>query len=319
MKFRVILSFIVFVSIACQVIPTPPVLERTPFSIKSQQGVSTSTGQNVIHTPTSMLTLTSTPNKIPGEMPVFTNNKNILFSNAEISYWEPTKDYSEEVKLPVSLDSVANYKVVSGLTSQQRRFLEDNGFVVIRSGDAHFTDIRERVSARFGQPYFLTSDAAFHVLHLMLSELFAVVEKYELFPRITAVVRATLEEVLSYFPLVLGTNLELDTHAAAAYLGVALKLFDPQCVLDICMEEQVNAQIEQILAAEGVQESILIPGFVDDFRAYIPSGHYGGDPDLEAYFRGVTWLYRVRFETNINDSSVTASRIPLIITLASGD
>ncbi len=316
MKFRVILFFIVIVSIACQVIPTPPPLERTPFYRKSQQSVSTSTDQNVTHTPTSILTLTSPTNKIPGEMPAFPTNKNIPFSNVEVSYWKPVNNYSEEVKLPISLDSVANSKVVSGLTSQQRRFLERNGFVAIRSGDSHFSDIRERVSSRYGQPYYLTSDAAFHALHLMLSDLFVGIEKYELYPQITAVVRATLDEALSYVSFVSGTDLELDTHLAVAYLGVALKLFDPQCTLDICMMDQVNTQIEQIMAAEGSQESNLIPGFVDDFRAYIPSGHYEGDPDLEAYFRGLTWLNRVQFKIDIEDSSVGASRIPLIITLA---
>jgi hypothetical protein len=57
---------------------------------------------------------------------------------------------------------------------------------------------------------------------------------------------------------------------------------------------------------------VLFPDFGDDYGAYKPVGHYAGDPELEAYFRGMTWFGRVNFI--LEDES--SSRVPLLITLA---
>jgi hypothetical protein len=71
------------------------------------------------------------------------------------------------------------------------------------------------------------------------------------------------------------------------------------------------------MAGGGKDYSALFPDFQDDYGAYKPVGHYASDPDLEAYFRGMTWLGRVHFllqdPTNPN---FAPSRLPLIVTLA---
>jgi len=316
MRIRFILLFVITLSLACQVIPTPPPLKDTPPSRITLETTKTLTAPETPSNPADILTPASPTVLTPGEMLSFPYQKNDPFSLVEVSIWRKEQSLVEEIALPFSLKQVENPDVVSGLTTSQRNYLEENGFVVIHSHESQFADIRERVSNQYGQPYFLTSDAALHTLQLTFEELLAVLEKEELHPRITAVVQSTLVEILSYYPLVQGTNLETDTHLTAAYLGVALKLLHPQITLEPYLEQQVNAQIEQIMTNTGIEESVLLPGFQDDFGAYIPIGHYRGEPELEAYFRGMTWLSRNHFESHITNPNSNPSRIPLIITLA---
>ncbi len=214
------------------------------------------------------------------------------------------------------MEKVANLAVAAGLTSRQRLTLSQNGFVTLHSQEAQFSALRQRVSLRFGQPYYLTIDAASHALRMSLAGLLPALEREELRRRLLVVTQATFDQLLAYLPLVRGTELESDTRLSAAYLAVAVRLLDPQAKLDPELEALVGPQVGQIASARGVETSRLIPGFQDDYRAYRPTGHYALDPDLQAYFRALTWLGRVRFSYQETQTGAQPSRLPLLVTLA---
>jgi len=216
----------------------------------------------------------------------------------------------------VDLAETTNLPVTSGLTEEQVGFLTQNGFVVIHSQEAQFNDIREQVAFRTGQPFYLTTDAAYHSLHITFDEMTKALEAQYLRRQMLAITNATLAEVQKYLPLVKGTSIEADTSLAAAYLAVASKLFNPGIQFDAEMEAQIAPPLEQIKAGGGQAPSILIPGFTDDYSAYRPVGHYAGKPALEAYFQGMTWLGRVNFRLKSDEADFVPSRAPLIITLA---
>jgi hypothetical protein len=238
------------------------------------------------------------------------------FAGIQLTSWGADSTVAADYALPVDLTQVTNPQVIAGLTEAQQEFLAKNGFVVIHSQEGQFSDIRERVSKLYGQPYFRSTDEAYHALHLTFDELLKALEKEHLRPRMVWLVQEVLGEVSSYLPLVEGTSIEADTRLAAAYLSVAAKLFDPQAVVEPDLEEIVNQQIDQIMAGEGRDISVLMPGFEDDYGAYKPVGHYAGDEALENYFRGMTWLGRVHFKLAEEGEGFTPSRTPLIITLA---
>ena len=248
-------------------------------------------------------------------MPPFPYQAGGPFADIEMPSWEPDQPYNQDLSYPVSPGMVSNWEVTAGLTTRQRAFLAQNGFVVIQNQESQFNSIRDRVSDRFGQPYYLTSDAVYHALHLTLDETLAALEREELRRRMVAVTQATLDEVQSYIPLVKDTFLEEDTLLAVAYLGVGLKLFDPDVSLQPDLEEAIKPQINQIMAARGVQSSALMPYFQDDYKAYKPVGHYSS-ADLEAYFRGMTWFGRVLFRLQGTPPDFVTSRLPLIVTMA---
>lgn len=239
------------------------------------------------------------------------------FAGIRLEKWTPQGPSQLGPTLPLELEQITNAGVIEGLTESQRAFLSRNGFAVLHTGESQFSQIRDQVAKYYGQPYYLTTDAAYHALHLTFDDLLKALEREQLRPRLLALTQATLTEVLSYLPQVQGSAIEEDTRLAAAYLAVGLKLLDPQTQVEPQLEPQVSAQLAQIAAGGGVEVSALIPSFKDDYGAYKPVGHYADDPELEAYFRGMTWFGRVHFKLkDPADPTFRPSRAPLIITLA---
>ncbi len=219
--------------------------------------------------------------------------------------------------LPIDLTTVGNPGVIAGLTADQNAFLSEQGFLVTPSQDEQFYQIRERVSKIYGQPYYLTTDAAYHALHLTFDTLLKELEKERFRPQMIAVTQAALNEIEQALPALEGQPVEQDARLAADYLAVALKLLDPQAQLDAGLEQDITQQIQQIKDANGRANSALFPSFEDDYGAYKPTGHYAGEPELEAYFQAMTWFGRVHFPlAKAGDPSFKPSRLPLIVTWA---
>jgi hypothetical protein len=254
---------------------------------------------------------------VEGErLEAFTVDVGLPFADVGLRAWEAAPYAGEDYALPLNPDDAANAEVLSGLTAAQLAFLAENGFVVIHSQEDQFSDIRDSVSEYNGQPYFLTTDAAFHALHLTFDEMLKALEREQVRGQMVAITQAVLDEVRSYRPALEGTEIEAEGLAAEAYLSVALKLFDPEAALAPAVEEMVSQQVDQIMAGEGRAYSVLFPEFEDDYGAYRPVGHYAGDPELEQYFRGMTWFGRVHFCLRDDPPACTPSRLPLVITLA---
>ena len=251
---------------------------------------------------------------IPGDVELarFTADIEGPFSALKPKIWEPSPYAGTEYDLPLDEDQILNQFVLNGLTEDQQTFLQNTGFIVLHTQEEQFHHIRNMVSGAYGQPYFLTTDVAFHALHLNFNDLLKEFEKGWAGPRMRLILDTTIEELLGYRSVLEGTALDPDLDLSITFLSVALELLDESAEIDSMVEDLVQAQIGQILADGGKQISVSIPGFEDDYSAYKPVGHYAGDPNLEAYFRAMTWLGRVNFAFE-NDES---SRLPLLVTLA---
>jgi len=291
---------LVLVVVACQPgVPTPPiVLSSAPTPIQPSTSPAAAT-------PAS-----------GGGLAPFLVSTGESFAGTPLEAWVPQPYAGIDYLLPLDLDQVGNRQVLANLTGEQRAFLAENGFVVVHSQESEFIDIRQRVALTHGQPYFLTMDAAFHALHQTFDELLKAVEREQLLSQMGAITQATLDEVLSYQPLLQGTSIEADARLAAAYLSVAVRLFDPGASIDPALDDLVTRQIQQVMDAGGRDRSVLFPDFEDDYGAYRPVGHYAGDVALEQYFRGMTWFGRVHFPLESDEPGFVPSRLPLIVTLA---
>ena len=312
MKNRICLSlFLVIILTACQSPITPPIVTTTSTSpstssatpIPSVTAISVSTEQ-----PLPPLAIDWTK-PFAGDL--------IGGGTISLTTWTPGPYAGENTQLPINLSQVANVQTLDGLTPEQKIFLIENGFLVIHSQEAQFGDIRVETANRTGQPYYLTTDAAFHALHLLFDDLLKALEREAFRPQMIAITEATLQQVRSDLPKMQGTPIEADAQQALAYLSVALKLFDPAAQVEPSVEGIVSQQVEQIMAGNGRAFSVLFPDFEDDYGAYKPVGHYAGDPELEAYFRGMTWYGRMHFRLqNPEKPDFNPSRLPLIVTLA---
>ncbi len=231
--------------------------------------------------------------------------------------WQVTT-YNGALNLPVNLSKVENPRVIDGLTDEQAALLGQNGFTVLATGEEQFEDIRFEVGDQQGQPYYLTTDHAYHALHVTFDEALKSLEREVFKLRMASLMRMLLEQVQSYDAE--GTPLAEDTKLAEGYLAVALRLFDPKAELPADLLARIEPQLAQIRAANGREKSALIPNFEDDYAAYKPVGHYTGEAVLEDYFRGMTWLGRVSFKlTDPTNVSYKPSRMPLIVTMALRD
>ena len=260
------------------------------------------------------------PTSVPQPLPPFTVDLSQPFAgtmSSALKAWTSQPYAGPALTLPIDLSQLANPHVLDGLTAAQKTLLAKNGFVALHSQEAQFGDIRVETAHRTGQPYYLTTDAAFHALHLNFDELLKALERQQLHPQMMALTQATLQEVRASFLAAQGTSLEAESKQSLAYLSVALKLFDPKVEIDSSVADVVSQQVAQIMAAGGKANSVLFPDFEDDYGAYKPVGHYAGDPELEAYFRGMTWLGRVHFRlTDPENPKFVPSHLPLIVTLA---
>lgn len=312
-----VLAFTLLLSLACQVIPTPPPLRSTPILWATPEDAGTPILPSQTPPPTPFAPPARQPTLAPGDLPAFPSNLNQPFASIGLVTWSPgSLPLQADVPLPARLAQLANPQVVAGLTMRQRAQLYQQGFLILHTQEANFMQVRERVSLQYGQPYYLTVDAASHALHLALNGLQQALERQELQRRLFAVVQATLNEILAALPQVQGGPLEADTRLAAAYLGVALRLLDPQVPLDPAIAEPVQTQVQQILAGEGQRPIYLLPDQEEDFRAYQPYGYYATDPVLAGYFRATRWLSRITFPLYATAQSPNLSQAPLIITLA---
>ena len=293
---------------ACAVQPAPvPTVEfLTPTATRPLAS------QTPSPTPTPTVAPTLTPPSID-----FASGAGQAFAQAELKTYQPAAYSGKLDALPVRLDQIGNPAVIQGLTAQQKNFLSQNGFVVINAGDQQFKDLREMVSSHNGQPYYLTTDAAYHALHTTFNDLLAALESEYMRPELNRLLQAEYSKVGDYAAIFSGQPLEKDVELSQSYLAVAIKLLYPDVSIDAQMEAKIAPQIAQILQYGGKQPSLLIPGFEDDYGAYRPVGHYAGVPELENYFRCMTWLGRVAFKFKDPDvPGLIPSRAPLIMTLA---
>ena len=295
------------VMLACGSLP-PTLTPRPVFTPTPQATASAATSQP------------STPQAPPpsGNLASLASDNTAPYATqVTLSHWTPASPAAQEYTLPLQPSLIANFSVASGLDPSQMDFLLKNGFTVLHSQEAQFSDVRHSVAEQYGQPYYLTTDAAYHALHITFDELLKALETSQLRPQMIDVTRATLDQVLAYQKSAQQTVIGNDISLSAAYLAVGLKLFDPQAVLAGDLATRIQPQLNQIEAGRGVEDSVLIPNFRDDYSAYKPVGHYTASPELEAYFQGMTWFERVNFLfQDPTRPSFTPSRLPLIVTLA---
>ncbi len=244
------------------------------------------------------------------------NRSSEMVGTSPLKEWVEVPYKHQGDDLPIKIEKISNIAVTNGLTKDQKSLLSRNGFAVLLTEEEQFADIRNQVSTNFGQPYYLTTDAAFHAMHITFDALLKKLEEQVFLEEAIYITGALFQKVSSYSAFAKGTTLEPDVKLAEEYLAVAMELFKEENELPPDMEKAIQPQIDQIMSEnEGRIKSVLIPNFEDDYSAYRPLGHYAENAKLENYFRGMTWLGRVAFKfKDIKNPKFKPSRASLIIT-----
>lgn len=197
------------------------------------------------------------------------------------------------------------------LEEGQMQKLSQNGFVVCGDAGREFYEIYE--SNRYSLiPNFVTVDSMMHTYHLYFSYLLKNLEKDCLADRIARLSGRMLENSISQYEKLKGSEWESAARRNVAFFTVGAKLIDDDgTVVNDDVADMVQYELDHINRAEGIVES-QITGIFEDYSQYKPRGYYEGDAKLETYFKAMMWYGRMHFKQEEED----LDRSALLITEA---
>lgn len=147
---------------------------------------------------------------------------------------------------------------------------------------------------------YITPDLLFEQTHVLFSESLEVVEKHVLLPDLTAALlelHKVTEEKLNKEEK--EEIKKLYTHNLD-YLKTAICLINKDAIIP--KTGAVAEELALVLGAKDIKDSPVM-GYKEDYTQYIPRGHYTKDPNLERYFRAITWLGRMGFYVEPNPAA----------------
>jgi len=213
---------------------------------------------------------------------------------------------ASQYSLPVNLSEVSGYSELKnwlGINSEQEDFLSENGFVVLRVNEFdNLADFYDYALA-LGMPIVITTDAVLHTYHVLFDETLKRIEMSELIDVINATIKTLLEKAQYEAENFAGTPLECASQLDLMYLEVAYALIQPSFSPTT---GEANAEMTLISSHSDILPSPIF-GYEEDYTQYIPRGHYTQNQRLEAYFRTMMWLGRMRFAL-LKDNSVDVNQ-----------
>jgi hypothetical protein len=205
---------------------------------------------------------------------------------------------------PISPD-MSNVLVPFTLSPDQLQRLGQSGVVVSPGEEKEFFTVYEK--ARYvNVPVFVTSDSLLHSYHLIFDKVLRTAERQSFIPLLQELNEAMLAQTDAQYQELQGTPWEEAARRAVAFVAVGSKLLDPQTAVPDYVQDVVQAELDLIEAAAGIELSPLFPGleFGEDYTQYIPRGHYTRSEDLEAYFKSMMWYGRMTFRLETKDPEV---------------
>jgi hypothetical protein len=217
--------------------------------------------------------------------------------------------------LPVNLNEVEGYQQLKNwlhITSEQEQLLSQNGFVVLRLNDFETLVDFYDYTYEQGMPILITTDAVLHAYHMLFDVTLKQAETSELIGELNSTINALLGQAQEEAQSTVGTKLENAAELNLKYLEVAHALIQPSFV-----PATVEAQQElQLITNHNIMETSPIFGYKEDYTQYIPRGHYTESEQLEAYFKTMMWLGRMRYEllTDSGEVDVEQTKAAALLT-----
>jgi hypothetical protein len=213
--------------------------------------------------------------------------------------------FSGGYTLPVDLSQVQGVGTFP-LTDAQKAGLATYGFVVTPPKPGAYREFYQAYeSLRYygDQPVFATTDAVFHVYHLIFDKMLRDLER-DYFIGTLNTLTATLTSASHQQYLQLqGTALEDPARRNVAFFAVAGQLLGLPDPVPEEAAELASAELALINAAAGPEISPIWdrPDLADDkklredYSQYIPRGHYTKSEELKKYFKAMMWYGRMTF------------------------
>lgn len=206
-------------------------------------------------------------------------------------------------------DNVINAEdEVSGsyVTDEFKEKLKNNLFVVGEESGNEFWETYE-FNAYSQTPNFVTIDSLMHTYHIYFAHLLKNIEKSYLYDAINEMSGKLYEESVAQYDELKGTDWEEAAIRNVEYFAVPASILGYGLDIPDCAQEAVSAELDKIMAADGIDNCALFESMMEDYSQYRPRGYYEGDERLERYFRTMMWYGRITFAAE--DESATKSAV----------
>lgn len=213
------------------------------------------------------------------------------------------------------LSNIINPHDIANLPDDFKQKLVNNKFVVGKGYYDEFFEIYEN-NRYFYVPNFVTVDSMMHTYHLYFSYLLKNTEKSYLSDTVSTLGQSMLEQSISQYNSLIGTEWEAAAKRNVAFFAVGCKLQGNEAEVLDEVSEVVEAELSKIDAASGIDASPLFSTddepYYEDYSQYKPRGYYEGDAQLEQYFKTMMWYGRINF----TGTSEELTRSAVLMTLA---
>jgi hypothetical protein len=213
------------------------------------------------------------------------------------------------------LSNVANLDQFPNLTAEQKAKLAKNGFVVAPGGQEQLFYIYEDNTYKL-IPNFVTTDSVLQVYHIFYDYALRSAEGMTLLPNAVALNKNMLSQLQKEYAAISDPGVKAEAAKALGYFGVAQLAFGEALPSDFPKEVKalVDSETALLTKGEGRQPSPLF-GYELDYSLFTPRGHYTRSPELEKYFRGMSWYGVVPFPLYDTDGKTrdTSSALRAII------
>ena len=180
------------------------------------------------------------------------------------------------------------------LLDEVQEKLVQNGFVVCGEAGNEFFEVYEY--NRYDQiASFVTVDSLMHTYHLYFVYLQKRIEKNYLTDQVTQLSKRMLDDSISEYEDLKGSEWEDAAKRNVAFFNIGLKLLDENTEVNDDVKDTVEYELNHIDKAALIDES-AITGVFEDYTQYVPRGYYEGDEELERYFRAMMWFGRIHFK-----------------------
>lgn len=249
---------------------------------------------------------------VVGEEPVTT------IMPAEELYSEPFAEYSLTsytlpdqytggYTLPLTLDQVNGLEEL-GLSDAQIAALLQNGFVVKpaeNDPNRRYNEFYQAYeSVRYDStPIFITTDAVFHVYHLIFDKMLRDLERVSFTDTLKELTTAMVEASSAQYETLKGTEMEEAALRNVAYFAVPALIYDLPVTIhgdaltlaeeEVALIDSQSGNLTSPIWNTGEQAEDDV--YIEDYSQYIPRGHYTMDEGLKTYFKAMMWYGRMTF------------------------
>lgn len=232
-----------------------------------------------------------------------TNEVNVPFT--PVDFEAKVKPY----KVSANLSNVVNPNQFGKFTSEQRKLIEKNGFLVVPTKEEQLFYIYEN-NDYLKAPSFISTDSVLQVYHVFYDYSLRTLENEKLIGVIKTFTDDMLNKSIYLYNKIENANMKNIATKNIAYFYVSQVLLGNTLPNDIPTEakEMGDKEMELVSGEGGFAQSVIFP-YQLDYSQFKPRGHYTRNDDLKKYFKAMMWygtapfpLYKKEKERNIEQT-----------------